>query len=338
MQQLSLKAPYLIFLGSETSATYAKTGAGIVQWQPEKCLGQLSLPGGTVDLGIPSLSIKEAAKQGAGSLVIGTAVIGGAIPDAWLDVLVEALETGMDVVAGVHTRLSEIPRLVAAAEQSGSRLVDVRVPPATLPVGNGKKRPGLRLLTVGTDCALGKKYTALALTRQMQQQGMQATFRASGQTGIMISGAGIPIDAVVADFVSGAAEVLSPANDEGHWDIIEGQGSLHHPGYAAVSMGLLLGSQPDAFIVCTEAGREVISGWPDFPLPSIQEVIDRTVAIGQRTNPKIRPVGISVNTSSLSEEDAKQYLANLESVHDLPATDPIRFGVAALVSKIQSEF
>ena len=338
MQQISLRAPYLIFLGTETNTTYAKTGAGIVQWQREKCLGQFHLPGGTVDLGIPELTIAAAAEAGAKSLVIGTAVIGGAIPESWLETLILAMEHGLDIVAGVHTRLNDIPELVGAAEQFGVQLIDVRVPPKDLPVGTGKKRSGKRLLTVGTDCALGKKYTALAIAKELNDRGVAADFRASGQTGIMISGAGIPIDAVVSDFVSGAAEVLSPENDPDHWDVIEGQGALHHPGYGAVSMGLLLGSQPDAFVVCTEAGRTVVSGWPDFPLPSLQEVIDRTVEIGRRTNPKIKPVGISVNTSSLDEAEALSYLAEVEDETGLPVTDPIRFGVGKLVDALQREF
>jgi uncharacterized NAD-dependent epimerase/dehydratase family protein len=336
MQQINFEAPYLIFLGSETNPTYAKTGAGIVQWQPERCLGQFNLPEGTVDLGLPQLSIAEAAARGAKSLVIGTAVIGGAIPESWVEVLEEAAGLGMDIVAGVHTRLSDIPSLAQTASEARVKLIDVRVPPKNLPVGTGKKRSGLRLLTVGTDCALGKKYTALAIAKEAQERGLKATFRASGQTGIMISGAGIPIDAAVADFVSGAAEVLSPDNDADHWDVIEGQGALHHPGYGAVSMGLLIGSQPDAFVVCTEAGREVISGWPDFPLPNIDEVIERTVAIGKRTNPNIRAIGISVNTSKLSRDEAVEYLASLETQHGLPATDPIRFGVAKLVDAMES--
>ena len=337
MHKISPSAPYLIFLGSETNPTYAKTGAGIVQWQPEKCLGQFNLPGGTVDLGLPQMGIAEAASAGVKSLVIGTAVIGGAIPDDWISVLEEAARAGMDIVAGVHTRLSEIPALASAAAEAGTRLVDVRVPPAGIPVGNGKKRSGKRLLTVGTDCALGKKYTALAIASAAAKRGIKATFRASGQTGIMISGGGIPIDAVVADFLTGAAEVLSPANEADHWDVIEGQGALHHPGYAPVSMGLLLGSQPDVFVVCTEAGREVVSGWPDFPLPSIQEVIDRTVAIGSRTNPNIHPIGISVNTSKLGEQEALEFLSSLESEHGIPATDLIRFGVEKLVDAMERE-
>ncbi|MEL0317039.1 MAG: DUF1611 domain-containing protein [Aquiluna sp.] len=338
MNQIELRSPYLIFLGSETNPTYAKTGAGVAHWRPEDCLGQFHLTGGSVDLGLPEMTIEQAAEAGAKSLLIGTAVVGGAISDSWLDALEAALRSGMDVVAGVHTRLSDIPRLAQASQETGSKLIDVRVPPKGLPVGNGKRRSGKRVLTVGTDCALGKKYTALALTDELTEQGAKATFRASGQTGIMISGAGIPIDAVVSDFVSGAAEVLSPENEAEHWDVIEGQGSLHHPGYAAVSVGLLLGSQPDAFVVCHEAGRKTIEGWPDYELPSIGEVIERAIELGRRTNPAIRPVGISVNTSSLSEEQARSYLDALEQEYDLPATDPIRFGIKAIANKLISEF
>jgi uncharacterized NAD-dependent epimerase/dehydratase family protein len=253
-------------------------------------MGQLRLTADTVDLGLPDYDVAAAAGDGAKTLVIGTAVIGGAIPEAWIDLLVGALHAGLDVAAGVHTRLSSIDRLVEAASQSGRKLIDVRVPPPHIPVGTGVKRPGKRLLTVGTDCALGTKYTALALEREMKAQGFNVDFRATGQTGIMIAGSGIPIDAVVADFVSGAAEMVSPSNDEDHWDVIEGQGSVFHPGYSPVSVGLLVGSQPDAFVVCTEAGRTHIEGWPSFELPSIDAVIERTLDIGRQVNPTIRCV------------------------------------------------
>lgn len=335
MQLTELRAPYLIFLGSETDDTYAKTGAGVAHWSPEKCMGQFHLEGGTVDLGLAEHTIESAARAGAKTLLIGTAVIGGAIPESWANVLIEAMDHGLDIVAGVHTRLNDIPELKAAAARNDVRLIDVRVPPKNLPVGTGKKRTGMRLLTVGTDCALGKKYTALAIARELEAQGKKATFRASGQTGIMISGGGIPIDAVVADFVSGAAEMLSPDNAPDHWDIIEGQGSIFHPGYAAVSTGLLMGSQPDAFVVCHQAGRTHISGWPDFELPTIREVIERTIDIGKQTNQTIRCVGLSINTSKLTEQEAKDFLASLENVFGLPATDPIRFGVENIVKALK---
>jgi uncharacterized NAD-dependent epimerase/dehydratase family protein len=268
--------------------------------------------------------------------VVGTATIGGGIPADWITALKHALELGLDIAAGVHTRLADQPELVETAKLLGRTLTDVRVPPRDIPVGTGKKRTGKRLLTIGTDCALGKKYTALQLAKELQQASVKATFRATGQTGILIAGEGMPIDAVVADFVSGAAEVLSPDNDPDHWDIIEGQGSLHHPGYAAVSVGLLLGSQPDVFIVCTEAGRTHVAGWPDFPLPSIEDVIERAIAIGSRTNPQIRCIGISANTSKLGEKEARDYLAKLSAEHGLPATDPMRFGMAEITQSIKS--
>lgn len=331
---VSLAAPYLIFLGDETLAAYGKTGAGIAYWRPELCIGQLNLEAGTIDIGLPKMTMQKASQSGAKTLVIGTSIVGGAIPDSWIKVMLEALENGMDIAAGVHTKLNDIPELVSKAKQTGQVLIDVRTSPKDLPVGTGKKRTGKRLLTVGTDCALGKKYTALAIEKQLNQQGIKSTFRATGQTGILISGSGMPIDAVVADFVSGAAEVLSPDNDADHWDIIEGQGSLQHPGFAAVSMGLLMGSQPDVFVVCTELGREKIKGWPDFDLPTIQEVIDRTIDIGKRTNPDIHCIGISVNSSSFDEAEALRQMAELEKTYGLPVVDPIRFGVEKLTEVI----
>lgn len=338
MKTIELKSPYLIFVGDAVEDTFSKTGFGLVEWRRELCKGQFSLAEGTVDMGLPNMTLKQAADSGIGSLVIGTAAIGGSIPSAWLDTLVEAASLGMDIVAGVHTRLRDIPRLRAAAERSGARLVDVRVPPETLPVGTGKKRTGLRILTVGTDCALGKKYTSLALEKDMKAVGMNVDFRASGQTGIMIAGTGIPIDAVVADFVSGAAELLSPDNDPDHWDVIEGQGGIFHPGYSSVSMGLLVGSQPDAFVVCHEAGRTHILGWDEFELPSIEQVIDRTVAIGKQVNPAIKCVGVSVNTSSLGLDECESYLADLSAKVGLPCVDPLRQGTQKIIDRLKEEF
>jgi uncharacterized NAD-dependent epimerase/dehydratase family protein len=334
MQTVSIEGPYLLFLGSETSTTYAKTGAGLAQWRPELCMGQLRLAPDAVDLGLAEHTVTSAAAAGAKTLIIGTAVIGGAIPESWIDLLVDALESGLDIAAGVHTRLSSIERLVLAADKAGRNLIDVRVPPANIPVGTGLKRSGKRLLTVGTDCAVGKKYTALALEAEMKNRGLDVDFRATGQTGIMIAGEGIPIDAVVADFLSGAAELVSPDNDDAHWDVIEGQGSVFHPGYSAVSVGLLMGSQPDGFVVCTEAGRTHIEGWQSFPLPSIEAVINRTIEIGSQVNPAIRCVGISSNTQRLSTQERGLYLEKLSSAHGLPAVDPLVTGVGPIVDAL----
>jgi uncharacterized NAD-dependent epimerase/dehydratase family protein len=335
---VQLREPYLILIGQEDDATYAKTGLGIVQWRPELVAGQLRFAGCQVDMGVPDMSIDEAARAGVGSLVIGVAPIGGSVPEEWWQVIEQAARAGLDIVCGLHLRLADNPSVVTAAEESGARLIDVRVPPANLPIGNGIKRTGMRLLTVAPDCAIGKKYTALALDQAMREAGMNSTFRATGQTGIMIAGEGVPIDAVVADFISGAAEIISPDNDADHWDVIEGQGSLFHPGYSGVSLGLLHGSQPDAFVVCHDATRKVVSGWEHYALPSMSECIEQHVLMGRRTNPDIRCVGISVNTSMLPAEEREQYLADLSAETGLPCVDPLIDGCGAIVKNIRKQF
>ena len=331
---VQLKPPYLILIGAEDDSTYAKTGLGIVQWRPERVAGQLRFPGCAVDMGVPDLTVVEAAQTGVGSLVIGVAPIGGVIPDTWWQVIEDAARAGLDIVCGLHVKLADNPAIVAAAAESGARLIDVRIPPEDLPVGTGIKRSGKRVLMVGSDCAIGKKYSALALDQAMREAGIKSTFRATGQTGIMIAGEGIPIDAVVADFISGAAELISPENDPDHWDVIEGQGSLFHPGYSGVSLGLLHGSQPDAFVVCHDATRTTVSGWDHYALPSISECIEMHVNIGRRTNPDIRCVGISINTSALPAEQRERYLADLGAETGLPCVDPLIDGCGAIVDYI----
>lgn len=335
---VDLRTPYLILIGEEDDATYAKTGLGIVQWCPERVAGQFRFPGCKIDLGVPDMTIAQAAESGVGSLLIGVAPIGGTVPKKWWHLMQQAALAGMDVVCGLHLKLADNAAIVAAAKQSGARLIDVRVPPSSLPVGTGVKRSGKRVLMVGSDCAIGKKYSALALNHAMHAAGMKSTFRATGQTGIMIAGEGIPIDAVVADFISGAAELLSPDNDEDHWDVIEGQGSLFHPGYSGVSLGLLHGSQPDAFVVCHDATRTRVSGWEHFALPGLPECIELHTALGRRTNPAIRCVGISVNTSGLPGSGRSDYLDRLSAKTSLPCVDPLIDGCDAIVNYINEQF
>lgn len=332
MTTVELREPYLVLVGDETDVTYAKTASGIVHWRRQAVAGQLRFSDAAVDLGVPDLGIGDAVREGVGSLVVGVAPVGGAVPDAWWRVMMEAAAAGLDVVSGLHTRLTDNAELVVAANAGGARLVDVRVPLQGLPVGTGKKRGGRRVLTVGTDCAVGKKYTALALHAAMVAAGLNATFRATGQTGIMIAGEGIPIDAVVADFVSGAAETLSPGNEPDHWDVIEGQGSLFHPAYSGVSLGLLHGSQPDAIVVCHDATRERVAEWEDFGLPTLAEAITRNEQLARRTNPQARCIGISVNTSALAGQERIDYLANLRQRHGIPAVDPLIDGCDELVT------
>src|SRR5215469_3082892 len=321
-----LPAPYLLFLGDATEAAYAKTAFGLRDWIPERCVGEWACPGATVSTGLPRMSPRDAYVHGARGLVIGVANVGGVIADSWVPQLVAALEAGLDVVSGLHVKLRDVPQLEAAAARCGRRLIDVRVPPPQIPIATGRKRSGKRLLTVGTDCALGKKYTALALARAFARRGRAVDFRATGQTGILIAGGGMPMDAVVADFEAGAAEILSPDAPADHWDVIEGQGSLFHPAYAAVSLGLLHGSQPDVFVVCHEAGRERVVGHAEFALPSLAETIDLTLRLGRRTNPAIRCGGISINTSRLDASAAHELLAREGLRLGLPAADPIRQG------------
>lgn len=333
--KIVLRKPYLLLVGDELDRHYAKTGFGIVHWRRNDVAGQLRFSDAAIDLGVPDLDLESAAANGVGSLVIGVATIGGTVPDSWSDVMRAAAAAGIDVVSGMHTRLADDPALVTAAKASGARLVDVRTPPKNLPVGTGRKRSGMRILTVGTDCAIGKKYTALSLDAALREAGLNSTFRATGQTGIIIAGEGMPIDAVVADFVSGAAEVLSPDNEPDHWDVIEGQGSLFHPGYAAVSMGLLHGSQPDGFVVCHDAVRKSVDGWEHYRLPELDETIELHERVAHRTNPLARCVGISVNTSALPSGLRASYLETLREKHGIPAVDPLIDGCADLVAFIQ---
>lgn len=335
---VQLNAPYLILIGDTEDPTYAKTGQGIVDWRPDLVAGQLRFGNCKGDLGVADMTVAEAATAGVRSLVIGVAPIGGVVPDSWWAYIEEAALAGMDIVCGLHFKLTGFPKIVAAAKASGARLIDVRDPPSDLPVGTGIKRSGKRVLMVGTDCAIGKKYSALALHKAMQEAGLKSTFRATGQTGIMLAGEGLPIDSVVADFISGAAELISPDNDDDHWDVIEGQGSLFHPGYSGVSLGLLHGSQPDALVLCHDATRTVISGWEHYDLPSIRDAIDQHVLMGQRTNPAIRCVGISVNTSALSADERSTYLDELQNETGLPCVDPIIDGCAVIVDYIQQSF
>jgi uncharacterized NAD-dependent epimerase/dehydratase family protein len=323
---LELPYPYLLFLGDTTEPAYAKTAFGLRDWVPQRCIGEWACEAATVTTGLPRLTPRAAYAKGARGLVISVANSGGIIASSWVPLLVEALEAGLDLISGLHTKLHDVPQLQAAAARAGRRLIDVRVPPPHIPVASGRKRLGMRLLTVGTDCALGKKYTALALARAFAERGVAADFRATGQTGILIAGGGMPMDAVVSDFEAGAAEILSPDAAPEHWDVIEGQGSLSHPSYAAVSLGLLHGSQPDVFVVCHEPGRKHLVGYPQYAVPSIAETIDLTLRLGRRTNPAIRCAGVSLNTARLEAAAAQELLARESRELGLPTADPIRQG------------
>ena len=321
-----LPQPYLLFVGDVPEKGYAKTALGLRDWAGDKCVAEFAITDDAFATGLPRLSPVDAAARGARALVIGVANRGGVIAPAWIPALVEALEAGLDIISGLHVKLNTVPQLEEAARRCGRRLIDIRTPPESIPVATGRKRTGKRLLTVGTDCALGKKYTALALARAFVAHGVSADFRATGQTGIMIAGNGLPIDATICDFTAGAAEMLSPDAAADHWDVVEGQGSLFHPSYAGVSLALLHGSQPDSFVVCHQPGREEMLGSAGFAVPDVLAVIDLTVALGSRTNPAIRCAGASYNTAHLDDAEADA-LMDIEGRRlGLPVADPIRGG------------
>ena len=332
-----IEAPYLIFIGNAHDQLAAKTGQGIVDWRPQRCMGQLRLPDCRADLGLPDMSVEEAADAGARSLVIGTVSPGGLLPQEWLPTLRAALANGLDVASGMHERLDSFPEIRDAAARHGCRLIDVRHSSEQFPTGSGRKRSGRRLLTVGTDCSVGKKYTALALEREMRSRGMDTDFRATGQTGILIAGSGIAIDAVTADFISGAAECLTPDAASSHWDVVEGQGSIFHPSFGGVSLGLLHGTQPDAVVVCHEPTRHTMRN-VSAPIPSIGDVVEQTLVHARTTNPDAVCIGVAVNTAALEEPDARRLLEATAAELGMPAADPIRFGAGPLVDQLVRHF
>ena len=329
-----IETPYLLFLGDAPDQLAAKVAQGIKDWRPENAVGQYRMPGCKADVGLTDMTLDEGLKAGAKTLVIGVANRGGQISAAWREVLVDALGRGYDLASGLHNLLRDQPDLLAAAQVNGRTLHDVRVPTVAYPIANGVKRSGKRVLAVGTDCSVGKMYTALALDVAMRERGMKSTFRATGQTGILITGAGVPLDAVIADFMAGAIEYLTPNNDDDHWDIIEGQGSLFHVSYSGVTLALIHGGQPDALILCHEPTRTHMRGLPGYKLPSLEAVRDLSLQLAQVANPACKVVGVSINTQNLGDAEARACCAEIEARLGLPTVDPFRHGGGRLAEAL----
>ncbi len=331
-----IRAPYLLFLGDAPDALAAKVAQGIKDWRPEACLGQYRMDGCKADLGLEDLTFEEARARGAETLVIGVANRGGFISDSWKNVLKEAMEAGLDIASGLHNLLRDDEELKRLALRTGQSLFDVRIPTVSFPIANGKKRTGKRCLAVGTDCSVGKMYTGLAMEKEMRARGMDADFRATGQTGILVTGNGVPLDAVVADFMAGSIEYITPDNDANHWDLIEGQGSLFHASYSGVTLALIHGGQPDALVLCHEPSRTHMRGLPDYALPNLEDLRDLSLRMAKMVNSACQVVGISVNTSSMTDADAISYLAEVEAQMGLPTVDPFRHGAARLVDALDT--
>ena len=331
-----IEMPYLLFLGDAPDQLAAKVAQGIADWRPESAVGQFRMKGCKADVVLTDMSLAEARDAGARTLVIGVANRGGRISEAWQEVLVEAIEMGFDIASGLHNMLRDQDAVMAAAQMHGRTLHDVRVPTVAYPIANGVKRTGKRVLAVGTDCSVGKMYTALALDAAMKERGMNSTFRATGQTGILITGGGVPLDAVIADFMAGAVEYLTPDNDADHWDIIEGQGSLYHVSYSGVTLALIHGGQPDALILCHEPTRTHMRGLPGYKLPSLEQVRDVALLMAQVANPACKVVGVSINTKGMTDAEAKEYCGEVEADLGLPTVDPFRHGGARLAEALDA--
>ena len=334
---MALQSPYLLFLGDAPDGLSAKVAQGISDWRPEACVGQLRMDGCKADLGLKDLDIDAGVAAGARTLVVGVANRGGTLSESWKSVFAEALTRGLDIASGLHELLTEDPALVKLAAEHGRKLIDVRVPTVDYPIANGEQRRGMRCLTVGTDCSVGKMYTTLALERAMQARGMEASFRATGQTGILITGDGVPLDAVVADFMAGSVEYLTPdADNDRHWDLIEGQGSLFHASYSGVTLALIHGGAPDALVLCHEPTREHMRGLPGYGLPTLAQLREQAVALARIVNPSAEAVGIALNTKALDDDAAQALCQRTEDELGLPTVDPFRHGADRIAAALEA--
>ncbi|KQS02990.1 EBNA-1 nuclear protein [Sphingomonas sp. Leaf357] len=333
-----IPGPFLLYLGHSTDAVGIKTSRGLAVFRPDDCVGEWRHDDSPLTLGLPRMGVAEARAAGARTLVLGIANAGGQMEPALVEDALAAISAGMNVASGLHHRLRDVPALVRAAADAGVALFDVRDPPAHLPVGTGKYRAGNRLLTVGTDCSVGKMYATLALRDAMRRRGIAADFRATGQTGILIAGDGVPLDAVVADFISGAIESITPARNDDGWDLIEGQGSLFHPSFAGVSTGLLHGAQPKAIVLCHDPSRPHMRGLPHYQLPDLATCLAANLSVARLTSPDVQAVGIALNTIKLGEDEALRLCAETADRLNLPCTDPYRFGADPIIDRMQTCF
>ena len=332
-----IKTPYLLFLGDAPDQLAAKVAQGIRDWRPDISIGQIKLPGCKADLNLKNYTLEEAKENGAKTLIIGVANRGGKFSDSWKKTLCHALELKFDIASGLHNLLSNEKDLLNLAELNECNLIDVRIPKKQFPIGNGKKRTGKRCLTIGTDCSVGKMYSSLAIEKEMRSREMKVSFRATGQTGILISGRGIPLDAIVADFMAGSVETLSPDNDDDHWDIIEGQGSLFHVSYSGVTMALIHGGQPDHIILCHEPTRAHMRGLPHYDLPTLEALYEIALPLAKISNPNCKISGICINTKNMERLEGENLKNQIEQAFKLQTVDPFIDGTKKIVDRLIQE-
>lgn len=333
---------------------HAKTATGVIRYSRDTVAAVIDSTKAGLDVsqalnapigvGIPIVrDIHEALAYQPDTLLIGIAPVGGALPPEWRWQLLTAINAGLDIISGLHFFIADDEELRATAEQRGVTIWDVRRPPAENRVAQFiPHRPGSHtILMVGSDCATGKMTTALELDREANRRGLDSAFVATGQTGIMISNNGLPVDRIISDFVAGMVEqMVLDSTNEHDWVFVEGQGALNHPGYSPVTLGLLHGSMPDAMIFCHNAGATTISGYDNCPLPPLSRLIqiNEEAMSWLRANRSSKVVGLALVTHGLSEQEARAAIQHAEEETGLPATDVIRFGAGKLIDALSKYF
>ncbi len=325
--------------GYSDDAHHGKTARGVLRYRPEQVVGILdSERAGETLEGFPIVaSVTDALRLGPTTALVGVATTGGRFPPAWRELLKECIASGLEIENGLHEFISDDPELSALAAQHGVELRDLRKPPPGLntPTGENLTHDRKVVLTVGSDCAIGKMTVSLELDRAARERGISSEFVPTGQTGIAIAGWGISIDAVVADFLAGATEqlVLEGISRGGELLWVEGQGSLLHPAYSGVTLGLLHGAAPHALVLCHKAGERYVDGHELFPIPPLSEVV-RLYEASTLIPRRAKVVAIALNTRDLDDEAARAALDEAEAETGLPAGDPVRFGVAGIADPV----
>jgi uncharacterized NAD-dependent epimerase/dehydratase family protein len=331
----------LLAEGFSADPHYGKTARGVLRYRRQDVVAILdSTRAGEQDDGVPVVgSVADAIPLAPDTALVGVATQGGRFPPAWIALLRDCVAAGLDIENGLHVFLADDPELRALAAEHGVELRDLRRPPADVStaIGENLDVPGTIVLTVGSDCAIGKMTVSLELDLEARRRGVRSVFVPTGQTGIAIAGWGISVDAVVADFIAGAAErlLIEAAARGGDLLWVEGQGSLIHPVYSGVTLGLYHGSVPHLLVLCHEAGRDEIegAGGGPHPIPSLRELVELHERLALPARPA-RVVAVALNTRALTDDAAREAIAAAEAETGLPADDPVRYGAGRLVDAV----
>jgi uncharacterized NAD-dependent epimerase/dehydratase family protein len=331
---------YLVLAeGKSGDPHYGKTARGVIRYSPHPVVAVLdSTRAGETMEGIPVVgTVNDSLCFNPTTAIVGVATQGGRFPPEWRALLKSCISKGLDLENGLHEFVGDDPELAELAARHGVELRDLRRPPPGLSVPSGEnlKVPATIVLTVGSDCAIGKKTVAVELDLEARRRGLKSVFVPTGQTGIAIAGWGIAVDAVISDFLAGAAEwlVVEGHRRGGELLFVEGQGSLSHPAYSGVTLGLVHGSAPHLFVLCHKAGAREVEGFPGHPLPPLPELVELHERISLPARPA-RVAAIALNTAGLDEDAARAAIADAAGETGLPADDPVRFGAGTLLDAV----